>query len=124
MNKKINNKMLSIILIMLVTTLNLPICNALLQTDDFKITEQGGPPYTVTVRKFIGGFVANITFGYKSMSFDAIKVCIISRKYFRGFENEWYCNGESIYLKQTNFKGVMTNSILFGISIYTYSIHG
>jgi len=109
---------------MLVTTLNLPICNALLQTDDFKITEQGGPPYTVTVRKFIGGFVTNITFGYKSMSFDAIKVCIISRKYFRGFENEWYCNGESIYLKQTNFKGVMTNSILFGISIYTYSIHG
>jgi len=124
MKEKINNKILSIMFIMLVTTLNLPICNALLQTDDFKITVQERPTYTVTVRKFIGGFVSNLTFGYKSMSFDAVKVCIISRKYFRGFEIERYCNGESIYLKQTNFKGVMTDSFIFGISIYTYSVHG
>ena len=121
MNAK--KKLLSIMLVMLMATVNISICSALEQTDNLEITVQPRPPYRVTVRKFIGGFVTNLTFGYKSMSFDAVKVCIISRTMFRGFEKEWYTNGESIYVKQTNFRGIMTDSFLFGISIYTYSIH-
>lgn len=120
---KTKNKLLSVMFIMLMTTLNLPICSALEQIDNLEITVQSGPPYTVTIRKFVGGSITNLSFGYKSMSFDAVKVCIISRTMFRGFEKEWYTNGKSIYIKQTNFRGIMTDSFLFGISIYTYSIH-
>lgn len=120
---KTKNKLLSVMLIMLMTTLNLPICSTLEQIDNLEITVQSGPPYTVTIRKFVGGSITNLSFGYKSMSFDAVKVCIISRTMFRGFEKEWYTNGKSIYIKQTNFRGIMTDSFLFGISIYTYSIH-
>ena len=100
---KAKKKLLSIMLCMLVAALNPPICRALEQTENLEITDQSDPPYTVTIRKFIGGFVTNITFGYKSMSFDAVIVCLISRVAFRGFEKNWYTNGYTITIKQTDF---------------------
>ena len=120
---KAKKKLLSIMLCMLVAALNFPICRALEQTENLEITDQSDPPYTVTIRKFIGGFVTNVTFGYKSMSFDAVIVCLISRVAFRGFEKNWYTNGYTITIKQTDFKGIMKDSFLFGISSYNYSVH-
>jgi hypothetical protein len=109
--------------VVILAAIHFPQSSAVDQATTHEISIQQGPPYKVTVWKFIGGFVKDLTFGYKTMSFEAINVYLISRTPFHGFTTERYTNNEKILVKQTTFKGIMTDFFLWGISIYTYSIH-
>ncbi|MBN1280428.1 MAG: hypothetical protein JXA00_02145 [Candidatus Thermoplasmatota archaeon] len=80
------------------------------------------PYYQVTVRNFLAGWITNLSFGYKTISFDATHIFLIKLGRYR-FDIQWYGNGEHVSLKQTEFQGIMSDQVLCGISRYTYSIH-
>ena len=114
---------LKISLCMLLLIILIPITNVATEKSIFKDTSQKGPPYQVTIKRFIIGVVSNLNVDSQYISFKALCVCIIRRFGLFYVERIWYTNSEMVSFKQTYFKGRCQEPFICGFSVYTYSIH-
>ena len=117
-NELLKNGLYILLLIILI-----PKTNGATENFIFKEKSQNGPPYQITIKKFILGIVSDPNINSQSISFKALDVCVIKRFGIFHVERTWYSNFEMVYFEQTYFKGRCQEPFICGFSIYTYSIH-
>jgi hypothetical protein len=114
---------LKISLCMLLLLVLIPKTNVAIEINTVKEASQKGPPYQVTIKRFIIGIVSDLNIDSQSISFKALCVCVIKRFGFFHVERTWYSDAEMVSFKQTYFEGRYQEPFICGFSVYTYSIH-